>query len=131
MARRPTKTLTELELEIMNILWERGDATVEDLVDGFAAQGKALADSSFRTMLQILREKGYVTRRRRGRGFVYRPAVPEEDAKRSILRDVINRAFDGSASNLVAALVKQGMVGRDDLAEARRLIEQHEKESQS
>ncbi|MBI5093335.1 MAG: BlaI/MecI/CopY family transcriptional regulator [Candidatus Hydrogenedentes bacterium] len=127
MARRKTKTLTELELEIMQALWERGDATVEELADIFADHGKPLAPSSFRTMLSILKDKGYVTRKRAGRGFVYQARVAAEKARKSILSDLISRVFDGSATDLVAALVRDGMVSADDLAKARALIRQTEK----
>ena len=127
MTRRKTKTLTELELEIMQVLWERGEATVEDLADAFDKAEKPLAPSSFRTMLSILKEKGYVTRRRAGRGFVYEARVPAENARKSILTDLISRVFDGSASDLVAALVKDGMVSADDLSKARALIRKSEK----
>lgn len=127
MARRKSRTLTELELEIMQVLWSREEATVEDLVSTFERAGKRLADSSFRTMLGILRAKGYVSRRRAGRGYVYRAVVPPQQAHRSILRDIIGRVFDGSAANLVAALVSEGMVDERELAEAKRLIAEREK----
>lgn len=127
MARRKTKTLTELELEIMQTLWERGPITVEDLAGAFAERGRPLAPPSFRTMLGILKDKGYVTRKRAGRGYLYQARVPAEIARKSILSDVIRRVFDGSASELVAALVKDGMVNADDLAKARALIRQNEK----
>ncbi len=127
MGRRKSRTLTELELEIMQALWNREEATVEDLANAFKEAGKRLAEPSFRTMLRILRGKGYVSRRRAGRGYVYRAIIPSQQAHRNILRDIISRVFDGSAANLVAALLSEGMVSESELAEAKRLIEKREK----
>ena len=127
MARRKSTTLTQLELEIMQELWLREETTVEDLAAAFTERGTPLSPPSFRTMLSILCTKGYVTRRRVGRGYAYRARVPAEDARKSMLTDLIQRAFDGSASALVTALVKHGMMQRDDLEKARRLIAKVEK----
>jgi len=126
MPRKKSKTLTELELEIMQVLWERAETSIEELSAAFAARGRPLAESSFRKMLSILGDKGYVARRRIGRGFVYTAIIPAADAERSILRDVVERVFDGSAAGLVAALVRQGMVDENDLATARRAIRKRE-----
>ena len=127
MARRKSTTLTQLELEIMQALWQREETTVEDLTAVFAERGTPLSPPSFRTMLSILCAKGYVTRRRMGRGYAYRACVKVEEARKSMLTDLIQRAFNGSASALVTALVKHGMMRRDDLEKARRLIKQAEK----
>jgi len=126
MARRKNRTLTELELEIMRIVWATEKATVGDLSEALEDAGRPLALPSIRTMLGILQKKGYVKRRRGGRGYSYRASVPAGQAKKRILKDLIDRAFDGSASNLVAALVSEGMVDADDLAKARRLIRDEE-----
>lgn len=128
MARRKTPTLTELELVIMQQVWGVDEITVDDLETALAGEKRPLSPQSIRTMLAILAEKGYVTRRRIGRGFAYRAAVPPEQAEKRILKDVVDRVFSGSASSLVAALVAQGLVGEADLAEARRLIQERERD---
>ena len=106
---------------------EIDEATVKDISDRLSRDGHPLALPSIRTMLSILQKKGYVKRRREGRGHVYRAVVSGEQARRRILRDIIERAFDGSASHLVAALVNGEMVSKRELAKARRLIEQRQK----
>lgn len=128
MARRKSRTLTELELEIMHIVWEQEEVTVDDLEQAFRGKGRPLAPSSIRTMLGILQRKGYVRRRRVGRGHAYRAAVLADLAKKNILKDVIDRVFDGSATDMVAALMAQGMVGKDELRAAQELIRKYEKE---
>ena len=127
MARRKTRTLTELELQIMTVLWRQEECSVEQLRDALADAGRELALPSIRTMLTILQDKGYVTRRAAGRGHAYRAKVSEEKAQKSILRDIVDRAFDGSAAGLVAALVKGRMVAKRDLDKIKKLIREHEK----
>ena len=127
MPRRKSRTLTQLELEIMQIVWKEGETTVKDISDSLRQTGHPLALPSIRTMLSILEDKGYVERRREGREHVYRAVVSGEQAQRRILKDIIDRAFDGSASHLVAALVSGEMVSQKELEEARRLIEKREK----
>jgi BlaI family transcriptional regulator, penicillinase repressor len=122
MARRKTKTLTELELEIMRVVWNKEEATVEDIRRSFEDQGKPLALPSVRTMLAILQDKGYVARRPQGRGFAYRARVPREDARESIVRDLIDRAFDGSALGLVATLVGGDLVSKSEVGKVKDLI---------
>jgi predicted transcriptional regulator len=130
VARRKTKTLTELELEIMRLVWSSEEVSVEDIEAAMNQSERPLTPQSIRTMLSILREKGYVKRRRVGRGYAYRQAVKAEQAEKKILADIIDRLYDGSASSLVASLVSQGMVSKDDLSEAKRLIRKREKEEE-
>lgn len=127
MARKKGRTLTRLELEIMQVVWGHNEVTVEEIRRELGQQGKPLALPSIRTMLSILQEKAYVTRRRLGRKHLYRPLVSAERARRRILRDILDRAFEGSALSLVAALVKAEMVSDEELARISQLIEQHDR----
>jgi len=122
MARRKSRTLTELELEIMQVVWAKDEALVEDIVQALVDSEKPLTPQSVRTMLKILRDKGYVMRRKEGRGHAYFAAVQREQAKRSFLKDLVERVFDGSAASVVTALVSAKMVPEKDMAEIRRLI---------
>ena len=128
MARRKSRTLTTFELEIMCIVWDQEETTVPDVRRALEDAGRPVALPTIRTMLGILEQKGYVTRRAAGRRHAYRAAVSADAAQRGILKDIIERAFDGSALSLVAALVKGEMVPRRDLNKVARLIEQREKE---
>jgi predicted transcriptional regulator len=125
MARRKTKTLTELELEIMRVVWSKEEVTVEDIRRDLEERGKPLALPSVRTMLAILQEKGYVARRPLGRGFAHRARVRREDARESIVRDVIERAFDGSALGLVATLMSGELVSKGEIRKVKDLIWRH------
>ncbi len=131
MARRESRTLTQLELEIMLTVWGEDEVTVNDISDRLSEAGHPLALPSIRTMLSILQDKGYVRRRKEGRAHIYSAVVSGEQARKRILRDIIERAFDGSASHLVTALVNAGMVSERELEEARRLIEERDKETKA
>ncbi len=131
MARRKSRTLTQLELEIMLTIWGDDEVTVSDISDRLDEAGHPLALPSIRTMLSILQAKGYVKRRKEGRGHIYSAVVSGEQARKRILADIIERAFDGSASHLVTALVNARMVSKTELDKARRLIEEQEKETEA
>lgn len=127
MARRKSRTLTQLELEIMQAVWSQDEIGVEEIRKAFEDAGTPLALPTIRKMLSILQEKGYVTRRVQGRGHIYRALISEKEAHKGFLRDLVERAFDGSATNLVAALLQSKMVSKRDLEKVKRLIAEHEK----
>ena len=122
MPRGKSPTLTEAELRLMEILWEKGEATVGDVVA--VLPPGALAYSSVLTTLRILEQKGYLTHRKLGRAFVYRPRMDRMSARSSTLGYVLRRFFDGSPAALVENLVTREEVGSDDLAAIRRVVEQ-------
>ncbi len=128
MARRRSRTLTEVELEFMQIVWRAGEATTEDVMAALAGQGRPLADGSVRKILGILTDKGYLTRRRIGHAFLYTPTMPEASARRNLLADLLHRAFGGSAALMVAALMETDVVRPKDLEAIKHLIAKHEAE---
>ena len=89
----------------MKVLWEVGPSTPAELVGHLAEEGIELAESTVRTMLGILREKGYLRTERRGRAFTYHPVVNREEATLSAVRHMISRFFDGSPGDLVLNLL--------------------------
>lgn len=119
-------TPTELELAIMQVLWELGAGTVEEVRSALQEKGRPLAPSSIRTMLAILQEKQYVTREPLRRGYLYRPLVSAEKARRRILQDIVQRAFAGSAAALVSALMGTDLVSEKELARIKALIKEQE-----
>jgi BlaI family transcriptional regulator, penicillinase repressor len=129
MARRRSKTLTELELEIMQPIWEAGEPIgVEDIRARLKEQGNVYAPATIRTMLGILRDKRYVTRKKSGRGFLYQALVNREKAQSGIVADLLHRVFDGSAAALKAALLGSGKVTKKELDAIQRLLNRDEKE---
>jgi len=105
MARRRSPDLTPVELEIMNVLWESGPASVQDVQRRLESR-RAVAYTSVQTMLNILVRKGKATRTLVDRSYRYRAAISREKALGSSMRDIVKRMFGGSAEALVMSLVE-------------------------
>ena len=122
MRRRAGRKLGELELQILNILWQRGPSTVREVLDELSAEPRP-AYTTVLTMMRLMHEKGYLDRRERGRAHIYQARLRERRVKRSLLRDLIDGAFRGSAEALVVRLLEDENLSREELRRVRRLIE--------
>ena len=127
MPRRKSRTLTEVELEFMQAVWERDEVTTEDVLEHLRGRGRHLADGSVRKILSILVAKGYLVRRPAGRAFRYKAAVAEGRANRSMLLDLVERAFAGSPALMMASLLDNTRMSKKDLAAIKQLIAEKEK----
>ena len=127
MPRPPSSSLSRRERQIMDVVYKVGRATAADVQAGMA---DAPSYSAVRTMLRILEEKGHVRHELDGPRYVYIPTVARDKAKRSALKHVVNTFFDGSASQVMAALIEisPSELGDDDLARLRQLIDNAKKE---
>lgn len=128
MARTASEHPTELELEILKILWRDGPGTVEVVREALAAAGRELTHSSVITVMNIMVRKQYLKRTKKGRAFEYEPTVREQDVNRRLLGDLVSRVFDGSAKSVLLELLETSDVGAQELAEIRRLITRKQKE---
>lgn len=128
MARPPSEYPTELELEILKILWQEAPRTVEAVRETLAAQGRELSHSSVITMLNIMVRKDYVERTKNGRAFEFTPLVREDEVGREMVNDLVTRVFDGSASTLMLRLLETSDVDAQELAEIRNLIQKAAKD---
>lgn len=127
MAGRRSRTFTEVELELMQLMWEHGELTTIQIQDILRDKGRILADGSIRKMLSILMNKGHVKRKRAGRGHIYRTIVQKEKANSSIIHDLIDRVFSGSVPGMVSSLLKTQDVSKEDIKEIKKLIAESEK----
>lgn len=107
MARPPAKELTERELEIMHVFWERGLSTMAEVRDALAASGRDLAYTTVATLVRILTEKGFLEQTNEERPFIYRPVRTYEEVSRSILGDLVERLFLGSREQLLLRLLEE------------------------
>jgi len=121
MTRPASRYPTELELEIPKILWRDGPAPVRRVRDSLA-ETRDLAYTSVMTVLNIMVEKKYVRRRRRGGSYVYRPCVTHEWTARRMLGDVVERLFDGSASAALLHLLESGEIDAAELEALRQTL---------
>ena len=116
-------TLTPQELEIMKLVWQRETATVRDIYEALLERRK-IAYTTVMTMMKILENKGYLKRRRQDRAFVYRPAHTKNQVIGGMLREFIDRVFNGSAEPLLVHLVKSRHLREKDLQKIVRMIEE-------
>ena len=121
MPRKPSNTLTEAELRLMKILWERGESAVADLVAAMPA-ANALAYTSVLTTVRILEAKGYVRHRQQGRAFLYTPCVVEQEASRSEVRHMLTRFFGNSRERLLLSLIDDEEITPEELQRLKQAI---------
>lgn len=119
--------LAELQLAIMQVLWEQGEATVGDVREALAPR-RALAYTTIGTMLTKLEEKGQVTHRSDGRMNIYRAAVRRDQVSRTMVRDLAERLFAGDIEQMVCHLLDGRSVTRHELSALKRLIRDKEEE---
>jgi BlaI family transcriptional regulator, penicillinase repressor len=126
MARPKSERPTDLELEILKALWERGPSTVREVREALTATRPMLYTTVLK-MLQIMTEKGLVVRDERERAHVYHPKESRKAVAGKLTRDLLSRVFDGSTSQLVLHALEHKRAKPEELAEIRRLIEQVER----
>jgi BlaI family penicillinase repressor len=120
MPRERAVMLTNHELRLMNVLWNRQRATVADIVG--ALEPPPLAYTTVMTTLGTLEDKGYVAHAKAGRAFVYRPLVERSDAATSLLDTLLERFFGSSPGVLALALLEDERLSHDDVAAIKRLL---------
>ncbi len=125
MARKKSPTLTDAELRLMDILWEKGAATVGEVVEALPGR-QPLAYSTVLTTLRILEQKGYARHGLRGRAFVYRPAVDRRQVRRGAIRYVLSRFFQNDPGLLLVNLLENEDLDSDELSRLRRMLEKEE-----
>ena len=107
MGRPPARELTERELELMHVFWNRGQSTVAEVRDQLARSGRDLAYTTVATLVRILAEKGFLEQTNDARPFQYRPVRSFEDVSRSLLGDMVDRVFRGSREQLLLRLLEE------------------------
>ena len=121
MARKKSPHFTDAELKLMNVLWDKGSATVSEVLDGLKTK-PALAYSTVITTLRILETKGHVSHTKEGRAFIYRPLIGRGEARQSAITNLLHRLFDGSPELLVTSLFEDRKIGAAEMRRLRALI---------
>ena len=122
MARSTSATLTEAELRIMNVLWQKGSATVHEVLEGLPPK-PALAYNSVLTIIRILEKKGYVKHVKDKRAHVFIPQVDRKDATRSEVRRLVSRFFGNSHELLVLNILEDKSIDAEELDRMRQMLE--------
>lgn len=106
----------------MTVLWERGRATVAEIVDALGRK-RPVSYSTVQTMMRILETKGYVAHEKEGRAFIYRPVVDQRQARRSALSHLVSRLFDDSPSLLVLNVLEDRQIDPKEIERLKALLE--------
>ena len=117
--------LTELQLAILRVIWDRSEATVQDIWEALHAE-RGLAQTTVATMLSRLERRGVVTRRAQSRQYHYRAAVTEREVQHSMVGELTERLFDGDVTALVQHLLSGADVSPGDIAKIRDMIDRVE-----
>lgn len=118
------RLLTDAELELMHVLWDRGPSTAREVLEALSdRRAETRAYTTVATILNILRDKGFVRSDKAGRAFVFAPLTSREAYEATNLRHVVQEVFRGDAASLVRTLVTAEGLDPDELAEIRRLVE--------
>jgi BlaI family transcriptional regulator, penicillinase repressor len=122
----PQPRPTDAELAILRVLWERGPCTVRQVHDQLN-RARRTGYTTVLKLMQIMTEKGLVMRDETERSHVYRAKIGEQQTQRHLIRDLLERAFDGSAKKLVMQALSAAPASREELAEIRKLIDEASK----
>lgn len=121
MARPRHKNPTPAELEVLQIIWERGPCTVREVMNLLKPK-RPRAYTSVMSLMNVMAEKGLLNQKPKGRAFIYSAKVSRDKTQSSMLSDLLNRAFDGSANALVAHLLQQTEPNSEELDEIHKTI---------
>ena len=128
MAKRKPRKPTDAELAILRVLWKRGPSTVRQVLEELSTIRPTLYTTALK-FLQIMTEKGLVTRDETNRTHVYQPRLSKERTQRQLVKDVLDKAFGGSAAKLVAQALTAGNASTKELREIRKLLNELERGS--
>ena len=120
MPRKQSATLTEAELRIMDVVWQKGPSTVQQVLD---ALGDELAYNSVLTTVRILERKGYLGHVKDGRAHVYEPLIDRDDATRSEIRHLVSRFFRNSHKALLLNLLEDEAIEDEEVKRLRKMLE--------
>ena len=125
MPPRQSETLTEAELRVMNVLWERGTGTVQQVLDSITSK-PALAYNSVLTTIRILERKGYLKHIKDGRAHVFAPVVRQDEATRSEIRHLVSRFFKNSHEDLALNILEDQGIEPEELTRLRKMLVRNE-----
>jgi BlaI family transcriptional regulator, penicillinase repressor len=123
MMAKTLPVLARQELALMKVVWRLGDATVREVYEALLEE-RRVAYTTVMTMMNILESKGYLRKEPEGRAYRYRPAQPERRVMTALVRDFVDRVFDGAATPLLAHLVTDTKLSKPEREALRRIIDE-------
>lgn len=126
MAKRAIPKPTDAELAILRVLWRRGPSTVREVTEALQAE-RGTGYTTALKLLQIMTDKGLVRRDESARSHIYEAVLPAETTQRQLVRDLLERAFGGSAQQLVIQALSAKRASAAELAQIRKLLDEFER----
>ena len=123
MPPKQSETLTDAELRVMRVLWQKGSGTVQQVLDSLTER-PVLAYNSILTTIRILERKGYLKHSKDGRAHIYSPVVQQQDATRTEIRHLVSRFFRDSHEDLVLNILEDRGVHPEELDRLRKMLDQ-------
>ena len=118
--------LTDPEFEIMKIVWDRGKATINEVLDAVnSLNNRNLKRTTIQVQMKRLEEKGWLTHHEEGRNFIYQSTRDREEVSREITSDIKKRIFDGSYASLVKALFHGADISSEEIERIRKILDEH------
>jgi BlaI family transcriptional regulator, penicillinase repressor len=124
MPRKPSKSFTDKELEIMQAIWDLGEATVKDIQEHLPGNQHY---NSLLTIIRVLEKKGHLTHREEGRAYIYRAIEHQSKSRNTATGHLLKQVFGGSATSLVLSLVETGELTREDIEDIRKQLAARDK----
>ena len=128
MSQTQVHRLVDLQLQILKVLWQRGEASVAEVHEQLPG-GADLAHTTIATMLRKMEARGLVTHRANGRTFIYRAAVAEDQVSQGMAEHVLDRLFEGRLADMVSHLLTAREVSRAELTRLEQLIAERKRQS--
>ncbi len=117
---------TDGELEILRVLWKIGPATVRDVHEQLSVAKPSTGYTTVLKLLQIMADKGLVTRDEKSKAHIYKARIPQEQTQREIVGDLVDRVFGGSAARLMMQALSGRTASQGEIAEIRRMLDDYE-----
>ena len=127
MPRRDASRPTDAELEILNVLWQRGASTVRDVHEAISGARPGVCYTTVLKLMQIMAEKGLVRRDESQRAHVYEARLAREQTQQQLIGDLLERAFEGSAMKLVMQALSAKQASADELSTIRDMLDEYER----
>lgn len=127
MPRKQSPTLTEAELRIMDVLWQKGPGTVQNVLEWLPSK-PALAYNTVLTTIRILERKGYVAHAKDGRAHIYEPRIARDEATRSEIKHLVSRFFRNSHDALVLNILEDVEITGEEVGRLRRMLERSQEQ---
>ena len=127
MAKRKKKKLSPANLEIMKIVWEKAEVTINDVVKAInAGRQEKLRRTTIQVQMNRLEDYGWLKHRQEGRTYIYEAVEEKQKARREILKDITHRVFGGSRAELIRCLLEDSDLNAEDIDELRDLLNKEE-----